>query len=246
MQAVSAELRALAGAVAFLTRVPVGRWIVLGGDDVSRAGAAFPFVGAGIGAVVGGLADALSGPLTAPVAAVCGVAAGTVVTGALHLDGLADTCDALGATSRERALEIMRDHRVGAYGAIALVLDLALKIAAVAALAARGDALRFAVCATAVARVAPVVLAAGLPYARTGGGTGDVLGSRARAAAAAVVAGAFCVWLGAAALLVVAGVAMLVVGLAAKAWLGGRTGDVLGASAEVVELACFVAAVAVA
>jgi adenosylcobinamide-GDP ribazoletransferase len=244
MQAVSAELRGLAGAVAFLTRVPVGRWIVLGGDDVSRAGATFPLVGAGIGAVVGGLADALAGSLTAPLAAVCAVAAGTILTGALHLDGLADTCDALGATSRERALEIMRDSRVGAYGAIAIVLDLALKIAAVAALAAHGDALRFAVCATAVARVAPVVLAAGLPYARSGGGTGAALGGRGRALVAAVIAGAFCVWLGAVVLLAVAGVTMLVCGLAAKAWLGGRTGDVLGASAELVELGCFVAAVA--
>src|SRR5690349_7110685 len=153
MQAVSAELRGLAGAVAFLTRLPVGRRLVLDADDVSRGGALFPLVGAGIGAAVGGLTDVLSGPLTPALGAIVGVAAGAALTGALHLDALADTADALGATTRERALEIMRDHAIGAYGAVALVLALLAKVAALAALAADGHALRFAVCAAAAGRV---------------------------------------------------------------------------------------------
>src|SRR3954447_25650632 len=132
----AAELRGLAGAVAFLTRVPVGRWVALDAADVGRGGALFPVVGAGIGAVVGGAAQSLSGPLTPLLAAVVGLAAGAVLTGVLHLDGLADTADAFGATTRERALEIMRDHAVGAYGALALVLDAVVKVAEIAALPA--------------------------------------------------------------------------------------------------------------
>src|SRR3954468_17193195 len=103
MQAV----RAFAGALAFLTRVPIGRWVVLDGADVARGGAFFPVVGAGIGAAVGAVAS-LGGLL----AAVLAVTAGAVLTGALHFDALADTADALGARTRERALAIMRDHQI--------------------------------------------------------------------------------------------------------------------------------------
>src|SRR6185437_12107839 len=128
-------VRAAAAAVAFLTRVPVGCVVELDATDVARGAALFPLVGAGIGAAVGGIADALAGPLTAPLAAVLAVAVGAALTGALHPDGLADAADALGAPTRERALEIMRDHQIGVYGALALLFDIALKIATVAVLA---------------------------------------------------------------------------------------------------------------
>ena len=111
------ELRAAAAALAFLTRIPVGRWLDLDGDDVGRARLAFPLVGAAVGAAVGAIAAALAGPFSPPLAAAIALVAGAVLTGALHLDGLADTADALGAHSRERALEIMRDHSIGTYGA---------------------------------------------------------------------------------------------------------------------------------
>jgi len=247
MQAARAELRGLAAAVTFLTRVPVGRWIELEAADVARGGALFPLVGAGIGAVVGGVARGLAAPLTPLLAAVLGLAAGAALTGVLHLDALADTADAFGAATRERALEIMRDHSIGAYGATALSLDLVAKTAALAALAARGDALRYAVCAAAAARTAPLLLSAALPYARPGGGTGRVLGTRGwgRAAVAVAIAAAFCVWLHATWLLVpVAGV-VFVAGIGAKRGLGGVTGDVLGAAAELSELAALVVAVGV-
>jgi adenosylcobinamide-GDP ribazoletransferase len=246
MQAVNAELRGLAGAVAFLTRVPVGRLLALDADDVSRGGALFPLVGAGVGAAVGGLTDALAGSLTPALGAALGVAAGTALTGALHLDALADTADALGATTRDRALEIMRDHAVGAYGAVALVLDLGVKVAALAALGSGRDALRYAVCAAAAARVVPVALSAALPYARVGEGTGRVLGGagRGRSAVALLVAAAFCVWLHALPLLGVAAGLAVLAGLAARRWLGGVTGDVLGAAAELAETAALVTAVA--
>jgi adenosylcobinamide-GDP ribazoletransferase len=243
----AAELRGLAGAVAFLTRVPVGRWVELDAADVARGGALFPLVGAGIGAAVGGITQALSGPLTPLLAALVGLAAGAVLTGVLHLDGLADTADAFGASTRERALEIMRDHAVGAYGAVALVLDLGAKAAALAVLADRHEVLRYAVCAAAAARAVPVVLSACLPYARAEGGTGSVLGAagRVRALVAVALAVGICVVLDAPYVLAAAGAAAVVAGLAARRALGGVTGDVLGAAAEVAEVAALVVAVAV-
>jgi adenosylcobinamide-GDP ribazoletransferase len=240
-----AELRGFLGAVAFLTRIPVG--VRLDAADVSRGGALFPLVGAGIGAVVGALADSLAGSLTAPLAAVVGLGAGAILTGALHLDALADTADALGAGSRERALEIMRDHSIGAYGTVALVLDLGAKFAALSALAGRGDALRFAVCAAAASRAAPVLLSAALPYARPGEGVGRALGAAGwgRGLVAAAIAAAFCVGLGGASLLAAAAGVLLAGGVLSQRWLGGVTGDVLGAVAEVAELAALVVAVAI-
>src|SRR5581483_9708288 len=192
-----AELRGLAAAVSFLTRVPVGRRLELAGGDVARGGALFPLVGAGIGTLVGGVAQAAGSPLTPLLAAALGVAAGTALTGVLHLDALADTADALGATTRERALEIMRDHSVGAYGATALVLDLGAKTAALSALVSHHDALRGAVCACAAARAVPVVLSVALPYARPAAGLGRVLGGTGwpRAGVAVATAVGLCVLL---------------------------------------------------
>src|SRR5205814_1371132 len=166
-----------------------------------------------------------------------------------HLDALADTADALGAWTRERALEIMRDHSIGSYGGVALVLDLAVKGVALTVLAQRSDVVRFAVCAAAASRVAPVLLSAALPYARPTGGLGLALGTTGaiRCAGAVAVGAAFCVglegWDGAI-LLGVAAAVVLIVGVASRRGLGGITGDVLGAATELCESAALVAAVA--
>src|SRR5436305_4983561 len=149
---VAEELRAAAAAVTFQTRIPLGHRLVLGGDDVARSGAAFPLVGAALGAAVGAIAFALAPRLSPLLAAALAVAAGVALTGALHFDALADTADALGARTRERALEIMRDHQIGAYGALALVLDVGIRVAALEAL---HDPLRYAACAGAASRVRP-------------------------------------------------------------------------------------------
>jgi adenosylcobinamide-GDP ribazoletransferase len=238
-------VRAAVAAVAFLTRVPVGRVVALDAADVARGAALFPLVGAGIGAVVGAVADALAGPLTAPLAAVLAVAAGAALTGALHLDGLADAADALAAPTRERALEIMRDHQIGVYGGLALLFDVTLKIAAVAVLAARGDALRYCACAACVARAVPVVLGVALPYARTQGKAGFVAGAGPLGTAIAVTTtSAVAILLHAWPLALVSVAAVALLGPAFLRWLGGVTGDALGASAELTEAAALVLAVA--
>lgn len=243
------ELRALLAALAFLTRVPLGRGLLLNGDDVARAGPAFPLVGAGIGAVIGGIAAALAHPLSPFLAVTLALAAGTVLTGALHLDALADTADALGARSRARALEVMRDHAIGAYGAVAIALDLLIKAAALSVLVNREQVVRFAVAAGALSRLTPVLLAAWLPYARPGGGAGASLtrGGRRRAAAACLVALAIAVAVAGLEGAIVASCALVVAalfGIFLHRWLGGVTGDALGAAAEVAEATVLVVAVA--
>ncbi len=75
----------------------------------------------------------LDARLTALVAAALAVALEVLVTGGIHLDALADSADGLGASGRQRALEIMREPTIGAFGATALVLDLVVKIAALVA-----------------------------------------------------------------------------------------------------------------
>src|SRR6187200_1791746 len=109
--AARAEVRATGAALSFLTRLPIGARLGAGAEDLGRAGPAFPLVGAPLGAAVGGVASVLEGPCPALVAASVALALGAIATGAIHLDGLADTADALGAASREQALGIMRDPR---------------------------------------------------------------------------------------------------------------------------------------
>jgi adenosylcobinamide-GDP ribazoletransferase len=243
------EGRALLAAVTFLTRLPLGGAVRLDGDDVARAGPAFPLVGAGIGAAVGATAAGLSHSLTPLLAAAVAVALGALLTGALHLDGLADSADALGARSRTRALEIMRDHAVGAYGAVAIAIDLLLRTAALSALLGHGGVLRLAVAAGALSRLAPVALAALLPYARPGGGAGAPLtrGGRPRALVAAALAVGVAAAVAGSDGLVLAALTAVLVALGAvwlRHWLGGVTGDTLGAASELVELVVLVCAVA--
>jgi adenosylcobinamide-GDP ribazoletransferase len=246
-------LRAGLAAVAFLTRIPVGRVLAVDGGDVARGAPVYPLVGAGIGAVVGLTASQLGRPLTATLAAALALLVGAVVTGALHLDALADCADALGGRSREQALEIMRDHAIGAYGATALVLDLLIKGAALAALAAHGHLIAVAAAAGALSRGAPVVLASALHYARVDGTAAAIIarGSRTGALASALIAvalaSALLVRVGPTLVLVAAGAAAVTTaasGLWCRRWLGGVSGDTLGATTEIVETLTLVLAVA--
>jgi adenosylcobinamide-GDP ribazoletransferase len=248
----AASVRAAAAAVTFLTRVPVGRAVVVDGRDVARGAALFPLVGAGIGAVAGGLALALHPWLPAFLAAAIAVAGAVLLTGALHLDALADTFDAIGAETRERALEIMRDPRLGTFGATAIVFDVLVKVGAVAVLLDRGGALSALVAAGALSRAASAPLAATLPYPRPGGGPGSVLTGRVGtlAAMATVLIGVAIALLATGVEgLLLAGVAALVaavLGVTYRRWLGGATGDCLGAATELSEAVVLVVAAGLA
>jgi adenosylcobinamide-GDP ribazoletransferase len=234
-------------AASFLTRVPLPPPPYVEGG-LARAMAAFPLVGAAIGACAGLVwlgADRLLPPLPAAGLAML---AGMVLTGALHEDGLADFADGLGARGgRERRLEVMRDSRTGAYGALALGFSVLLRVAALAAAPSGLAGLGALVAAGALSR-------ASMPAAMQvmGPARADGLGAAAgmpdaSIAAAAVVVGLMAAIAGLgftgalAAALAGTLAAALVVVLARRA-LGGFTGDVLGAVAQAVEIAVLLAA----
>ena len=231
-------MNALWIAIGFLTTLPVPSHD-LAPDAMRRAAPWFPLVGLGIGALLAGVAWAASWLFPPAVTAVLVVALWAALTGALHLDGLADCGDGLlPPVSRERRLEIMRDPRVGAFGVTALVLVLLLKAAALASLAVTWPALL----------LAPLwarwllLVAARRPSARPGGmgaSLGPVLDARRLALAALlpiVLTGGVGVWhwpviaATGTALLASLGVLWL-----AQRRLGGVTGDVFGAVVEVSE-----------
>ncbi len=130
MRALCHELRLFFVALQFLTRIPAPAWVGYEDAWMNHCARHFPLVGSvvgGAGALVLTLALAL---FPAAVAVLLSIIATVWLTGAFHEDGLADTCDGLGgAVSRERALEIMKDSRIGTYGAAGLMLTLGLKAA---------------------------------------------------------------------------------------------------------------------
>jgi adenosylcobinamide-GDP ribazoletransferase len=244
----AASLRAAAAAVSFLTRIPIGRLVAADGADVARGSILFPLVGAGVGALAGAVALLSARVLPDFVAAALAVAAGAIVTGAMHLDALADTADATGATSRPDALAIMRDSRIGSFGATALLLDVVLKVGAVSALLGRDHVLAALIAAGALSRAVAPTLAALLPYPRAEGGPGSVLsGQTSRAAALTAIALAVGATLllsfpGDLWLIVAAACVATVLGLLYWRWLGGATGDSLGAATELCETVVLVVA----
>jgi adenosylcobinamide-GDP ribazoletransferase len=165
-----------------------------------------------------------------------------VLTGAVHVDALADTADALGAGSdRRRALEIMRDSRIGSFGTVAIFFFLALEIVA---LATMGEARRAVALwlAPGLARWAMVAVGWRIEYLRAEG-AGTLLvepgGDRNLALAGALAVTAALPVLSWRMLLAYAAAAALAAALRAayQRWLGGVTGDLLGAAGELVELA---------
>ncbi|HEY8880468.1 MAG TPA: adenosylcobinamide-GDP ribazoletransferase [Roseateles sp.] len=242
-------------ALQFLTRLPVRlirfepAWL----NDCVRH---FPLVGALVGAVGAAVLVGAVQLWPAWVAALLALAATVALTGGFHEDGLADTFDALGgAVSREKALSIMKDSRIGSYGALALGLSLLLRAALLAVLATRPlmGAIAALIVSHSLARTAAVGVMVSLPYG------GDVEHAKAKPLALAVaprnfgIALAWCGLLGLA--LAAAGVQPLrwVAALAAAAavallmrhWLrsrlGGYTGDGLGATEQLAEIAVLLA-----
>ena len=242
----SDPLRLLAVAVRFLTRLPLPEVETREGD-LRRAAPAFPLVGlvvAGTGIALRAAAAPLLGQVAATVLACAGM---VVVTGALHEDGLADTVDGFwGGWDPERRLAIMRDSAVGTFGLLALVGVAGLRVALLAGLGL-ADFARAAACGHVLGRAAMVLAAAVLPPAAPGRGA-QVTG-RPSNAGAALAAGTAGLTLGlavtwwapvvlAVALAVTAGMVRL-----CRRRIGGVTGDTLGATCQLVELAT-VAAVA--
>ena len=237
-------------ALAFLTRIPV-RHASHTPEAIGRSASLFPVVGALLGfaevMVLWVCRQAMPPTLTATVI----VLAGIVLTGALHLDGLADMTDGFGGgRTRDDVLRIMRDHQIGTYGAIVLIMTLLLQISAIASLIERDVAGRFLVAAPAMSRWAMVLLGRRLPYARSDAGLGraltdhvrdrDVWESTALALAIATIAAR---WSGLVSLALTLA-ATVAIGSVCSRRIGGVTGDTLGATAVLCETMVLVAAVA--
>lgn len=182
--------------------------------------------------------------MLAPLAAAgIAVALELLLTGALHADGLADSADGLAGRTPEHALAIMRDHAVGTYGATALVLDLLLKAVALAHVE---DPVAV-VAVFALSRAAPLPIAAALPYARPGEGTGRALAGLGPLRAVVGLGFAAAIAFAAVGIQAAAPFACLIVVTAAVAAiarrrLGGYTGDVMGAAIELTATAGLLAA----
>jgi adenosylcobinamide-GDP ribazoletransferase len=232
-------------AVQYFTRIPVPAWVGHSARQLNEAARWFPAVGIVVG-LVGAAVYAAVAPWSTPwLGLALAFTATALLTGAFHEDGLADTVDGLGGGyTRERALEIMKDSRIGTYGALALVLCTAVKLSALAAAPATVPWALLA--GHAVSRWLAVTIIASHDYVR------DDDTARARPLAHAIGGPGLAVATVCGLLpLALVGPAALV-GLAAAAlarWrlaalferrLGGYTGDCLGATQQVCEAAFYV------
>jgi adenosylcobinamide-GDP ribazoletransferase len=233
-------LRSVAIAFGFLTRIPMPTGAV-SAYELGRAVTWFPVVGAALGAAMVGAHLALSGWVAPALVAVALVGLHALATGGLHLDGFADVFDALGGGrgNRERMLAIMRDSRIGAHGAAALVLLLAAKLAAVTEIVDRGPTWAL-FAAPIAARWAVVPLLVWFPYARPEG-LGKPFHGHAgltQLVGATGIAGLALAGLGQN--VAVPSLVALAAALGLAFWLsrrlGGITGDVCGAAIELAEI----------
>jgi adenosylcobinamide-GDP ribazoletransferase len=241
MKMLRREIAAVRAALMFFTRVPVPSSVNHDPADLQRAVAWFPLVGWLVGAVAAVVWWAAAQVWPPAVASGLSLAATLLLTGAFHEDGFADVCDGFGGGyTKERVLEIMRDSRVGAFGAIGVVVILGLKWQTVAALPVAAGAVVL-LAGHALSRAAAVSLMAVLPYVREEAGKAKPLATELSGGrlVVALVCGlaplgllpAKCAW-------AVVGVAVVWAVLARwfRSRIGGYTGDCLGAAQQVCEM----------
>jgi len=241
------------GAVRFFTRLPVPAWVGHSQEALDRAARYFPLVGILVGAL-GGLTFVLAAyVLPVSLAILLSMAATLLVTGAFHEDGLADTVDGFGGGwTREQVLAIMKDSRIGSYGALAVALMLLAKFNALYELPDEWIAPAL-VAAHAASRFCSTALIFALDYVRED----DTARAKPLAvrmgAGSLFVAGAFGLaplallpWQAALAGLGLAALATLLAARHFVKRIGGYTGDCLGATQQFAELALYLGFLAIA
>jgi adenosylcobinamide-GDP ribazoletransferase len=258
---VSRQLRLLFVATQFLTRLPTPALAGFQTDWLSQSARYFPLVGVIVGAINVAVWWPAHRWLPGGVAVGLMLAVSMLVTGAFHEDGLADTCDGMGAGgSRERILAVMKDSRIGAFGAIGLILALGLKWTTLAALPARYFPL-LVISGHMFSRWCAITLIWRLPYVREDDGKSKPFADRLSGGEwllSGTIGGAALIpvaWLTAQrwgaldplVLVVAAGCGAGVTWLAAvyfRRRIGGYTGDCLGFAQQIFELAIYLVGVA--
>ncbi len=238
------QLEYFLAALRFFTRIPVPSWVGHSAEQLDGAARYLPLVGIVVGAIGAAATRAASLVLPLSVAMVAGMAATVLATGAFHEDGLADAVDGLGGGwTKEQALAIMKDSRLGSYGAIGIALLLLAKWNALMELS--DEALLPAIVAAhAASRFAATTLIYALDYVRTEGKSKPLV--KRMGAAELALAGFFgllpCLLLPYRETLVALALVAVATWLAARYFLrrlGGYTGDCLGALQQVAELAFY-------
>jgi adenosylcobinamide-GDP ribazoletransferase len=250
-----AWLRGIAGdlkiGLLFSTRIALSHTSPIGGADIARASWGLPVIGMLIG-LLGAFVYWMAFHFGLPplVGAALAISATMALTGCLHEDGLADTCDGFGGGgSPERKLEIMRDSRIGTYGACALGMSILLRSGALASVAEPGQVALALVAAHAGARALLPPFLALVPAARPDGLSADAgRPSLTNVTVAAALGVVLLLWTLGAAGSVVA-ILWLLIALGGMRWLclrqiGGQTGDTAGALEQIGEIAILLTAAA--
>jgi adenosylcobinamide-GDP ribazoletransferase len=244
------QLEAFFAALRFFTRLPVPSWVGHSEQQLEQAARYLPLVGILVGGIGALVTVVVALRLPTPLAILAGMAATLLVTGAFHEDGLADAVDGFGGgRQKDRVLEIMKDSRIGSFGAIAIALMLLAKFNALAQIAAL-DGLRMLALALvaghALSRLASTTLICALDYVREDDSAKSKPLARRLPAAELGLAALFglapCLLLPGPAVWVAIGLATVVTVLAAGYFvrrIGGYTGDCLGAAQQVAELAFY-------
>jgi adenosylcobinamide-GDP ribazoletransferase len=249
------QLRLFFTALQFFTRLPIPGWVGFDPAWLNQASRYFPLVGVVVALITAGSYALAAWLLPTPVAVIISTAVGIYATGAFHEDGFADMCDGFGGgMTPERVLEIMKDSRIGAYGAIGTICMLALKLTTLAmlpSLAAIGALL----VAHPLSRLMATSLIWRLDYARAEGkakplaqkmSSAEFLIAALTAALPAVAVFALN-WLSVTALaagVVAAAIATLWLARKFVRRIGGYTGDCLGAVQQVTEVMFYLCALA--
>jgi adenosylcobinamide-GDP ribazoletransferase len=238
----------IATAFQFLTRLPLSR-LAYNADALPRAAKYFPLVGLALGAAAAGLYYLLSAHLPVAVVALLIVLFSTLVTGALHEDGLADAADAFGGGwNRQQILAIMKDSRIGSFGALALIFSIGGRVLLLSYLPTAGI-VQYLISAEVLSRWVILPLGAALPSARDQDGQGARIARHVSGASLALgtlfalgVVG-FSLHLQAIWPVFAASAVTLLSGLYYKNRIAGITGDCFGATSQVTLLAVYLCGV---
>lgn len=242
------EFNIFLSAVMFLTRLPVSRWVSYRAEYLSKSTVYFPLVGAIVGGIGAFAMWIFSLAFTTAISVLGSMLVTVLATGAFHEDGLADSFDGFGGGfNKERVLEIMKDSRIGTYGAVALWFALSIKFFFLYEIASENifNAALVMICAHLLARYSSLILIFNSIYVRGESSPTKPFAERItpkRLIIATLYSIGICIWL-LESFAVVAVLTILAVGFYSKRYfdkrIGGITGDALGAANQIAELSVY-------